>query len=245
MAEVQKHKAHNHLELHEHKNSGGLVDEFVYGANDGIITTFAVVASVAGAGLNPLIVIVLGLANLLADGFSMASSSYLSTKSQYSYEDRERSIEELEIESWPEEEVEEVREIYAKKGFEGKLLDDVVAKITSDKKLWVDEMLVHEHGIITENRTSPLKNGFATFVAFIVAGTVPLIPYFVFKTGDIFMYAAILSVITFFAVGALASRVTAQGWLSSGLQMVLVGSFAGGVAYFVGHLVKSLFGIVI
>ncbi len=245
MPVANKNKSNAHLELHRHGNSDGLVDEFVYGANDGVITTFAVVASVAGAGLNPLVVMALGLANLFADGFSMASGSYLSTKSRYSYEDKERETEEMELEMWPEEEREEIREIYAKKGFKGRLLDNVVKQITSDEKLWVNEMLIHEHGIITENRTSPVKNGIATFVSFISAGVIPLLPYFILKSGNTFMYATILSVITFFGVGALSSRVTAQGWFSSGLQMLLVGSLAGGVAYGIGHLVRSLFGIVI
>lgn len=240
-----KKLTHAHLELHQHTQTGGLVAEFVYGASDGIVTTFAVVASVAGAGLNPLIVIVLGIANLLADGFSMASSSYLSTQSEYGYEDRERATEEMEIEKWPEEEREEIREIYRKKGFEGKLLDQVVEKITSDKKLWVDEMLVHEHGIITDNRIAPFKNAAATFVAFIVAGIVPLIPYLISQGEQVFMYSIILAAITFFTVGAFASRVTAHSWWGSGLQMLIVGTLAGAVAYGVGYAVKAVFGIVI
>ncbi len=239
-----KNKEHQQLESHHHKNAG-LIDEFVYGANDGIVTTFAVVASVAGAGLDPIIVIVLGMANLFADGFSMASGSYLSTKSQYGYEDKERATEEMEVRKWPEEERDEIREIYRAKGFEGKLLEDVVSKITENKKLWVDEMLIHEHGIITDKRTSPIKNAIATFVAFVVAGVVPLLPYLVFRVDDVFMYSIFLAIATFFVVGALASRVTSHTWWGSGLQMLIVGSLAGAVAYGVGYAVKSVFGIVV
>ncbi len=239
-----KNKEHQHLELHRHSNAG-LIDEFVYGANDGIVTTFAVVASVAGAGLSPLVVIVLGLANLLADGFSMASGSFLSTKSRYGYEDRERATEEMEIERWPEEEREEIREIYRNKGFEGEILESIVAKITDNKTLWVDEMLVHEHGIVTDRRTSPMKNAVATFGAFVIAGAIPLIPYLFMDSENLFFYSVVLATITLFVVGAFASRVTAHSWWGSGLQMLIVGSFAGAVAYGVGYAVKAVFGVVI
>lgn len=240
---IKKKFSKAHMQVDQRSNHAGLVAEFIYGANDGIITTFAVVASVAGAGLNPLVVIVLGLANLFADGFSMASSNFLSTRSQYSYEDNERLKELEEIERWPEEEKLEIREIYEKKGFSGKMLDQVVTHITNDKQLWVDEMMVHEHGIVTEKRDSSLKTAIATFVAFVIAGGVPLAPYFFGHSPHTFTYSAILAMVTLFCAGALSAKVTSYKWYTSGLQMLIVGSLAGGVAYAVGYIVKVLFGI--
>src|SRR3989344_3791694 len=100
-----------------HTHTGTYVGDFIYGAIDGSVTTFAVVSCVAGASLSANIVIILGLANLFADGFSMAVGNYLSTRSSNEFVQNERKREEWEVEHYPEGEVEEVRQIFRKKGF--------------------------------------------------------------------------------------------------------------------------------
>ncbi len=125
--------------------------DFVLGAMDGTVTTFAVVAGVAGAGLPSSVAIVLGLANLLADGFSMAAGNYLSTKTDRELVDRARRIEEMHVEQVPDGEREEVRQIFAAKGFEGSILDEIVNVITTDRRRWVDTMLTEEHGLRLES----------------------------------------------------------------------------------------------
>src|SRR6478752_319047 len=105
------------------------IAEFVYGGIDGAITTFAVVAGATGAGLNISVVIILGVANLLADGFSMSVGNYFSTKAEQDNYDKHKAIEYWEIEHLREKEIEEIREIYAKKGFKGELLEQVVSTI--------------------------------------------------------------------------------------------------------------------
>src|SRR3990167_6334872 len=124
-----------------HETTGTYVGDFVYGAIDGSVTTFAVVSGVAGAALSSNIVIILGLANLLADGFSMAIGNYLSSKSDIEFAQKEREREEWEVEHYPKGEIEEIRGIFRAKGFEGKKLEDAVETITSNKKLWVDTMM--------------------------------------------------------------------------------------------------------
>ena len=114
------------------------VENFVYGAIDGAVTTFAIVTGVIGASLSPSIIIILGFANLLADGFSMAIGNYLAVKTQNEFIQRERKREEWEIDNRIEEEKQEIREIYSKKGFKDELLDEIVRIITSRKKVWVD-----------------------------------------------------------------------------------------------------------
>lgn len=219
------------------RRMGNFIGDIVYGANDGIITTFAVVAGVAGAALSPTVVLVLGFANLIADGFSMAVGNYLGRKSEREYADSERRTEEWEVEHIPEEERKEIREIYQKKGFEGEDLERAVEIITSDKKRWVEAMLKDELGIFKEDEGNPLWNGAATFGAFVIAGLLPLLPY-IFKLGSAFQAAIGMTGFALFIVGSTRSLVTRKNWLKSGLEMLGIGVLAAAAAYGAGYFIQ-------
>jgi VIT1/CCC1 family predicted Fe2+/Mn2+ transporter len=235
-------KAIRAQELHKHE--GSYVGDFVFGAIDGSITTFAVVSGVAGAALSANIVIILGLANLIADGFSMAIGNYLSSKSDIEFAQRERKRETWEVEHYPKGEIEEIRAIFRRKGFKGKQLENAVKTITSNKKVWVDTMMVDELNII-EEKTSPIKKGIVTFVSFGLVGFVPLIPYFIAFFSEtvkaiVFPLAIVLTLIAFFFVGAAKIYVTGKNWLKSGLETLLMGSAAAIIAYAIGFLLRGL-----
>lgn len=230
--------------IESHQASGSYVGDFVYGAMDGSITTFAVVSGVAGAALSPSIVIILGLANLLADGFSMAVGNYLSTKSRNEFIENERKREEWEVEHYPKGEVEEIRQIFSRKGFRGKGLDAVVQTITSDKKVWIDTMMSEELGILKE-RNSPIKKGTATFASFALVGFIPLVPYLAAffsggVAGNVYFLSVALTFITFFLVGSAKIFVTGKNWLLSGLETLAVGGLAAVIAYLVGYLLRGI-----
>ncbi len=221
--------------------AGEYIGDIVYGANDGIITTFAVVAGVAGAGLEPIIVLILGAANLFADGFSMAAGNYLARKSEREYRKTERQREEWEIDKLPEEEKQEIREIYQAKGFTGAELERAVEIITSNRKIWVDEMMIGELKIMESEDGHPLKNSLATFCAFVVAGGIPLIPYIFLDTGqNNFGWAIAATGITLFVIGSLRTLITGKKWWLAGLEMLGVGTVAATVAYVVGNLLSHL-----
>ncbi len=164
---------------------GKYIGDIVYGANDGIITTFAVVTGVAGAGLASNIVIILGVANLLADGFSMAASNYLARKSESDY----------------------------KKNTEA-------APAATEEK--------------------PIQNAAATFVAFVVAGAIPLMPYILGMPGNTLYLAIAATSVALFSVGSLRSLVTGMPWVKAGVEMLLIGSAAAAVSYIIGALLGSL-----
>ncbi|MDO3385435.1 VIT1/CCC1 transporter family protein [Gilvimarinus sp. SDUM040013] len=180
--------------------------DFIYGAIDGLITTFAIVAGVAGAGLSSTVVIILGLANLLADGFSMGASNYLGVRADSQLKEKTRRQELEEIRLYPEGEREEVRQIFAAKGFSGEQLEDIVSTITGDRKLWVDTMLQDEHGLSLQDQ-NPLRSGLATFSAFVLLGALPLMPFFI---GALwpgvpaipYLWSVLLTVFGFVVVGA-------------------------------------------
>lgn len=224
---------------------GRYIGDIVYGALDGIVTTFAVISGVAGASLPSGIVLILGFANLFADGLSMAVGNYLGTKSQREYQERERAREIWEIEHLPEAERQEVRLIYANKGFTGALLEQVVDVITSDKKRWLDTMMLEELQIVPNHDTSPKMAGFMTFISFVIAGFIPLLPYvlsYAFPFFETYMYpiAVMLTFITLFAVGSLRVYVTGKQWWRSGLEMLLVGGATALVAYLIGYALRGL-----
>jgi VIT1/CCC1 family predicted Fe2+/Mn2+ transporter len=216
--------------------------DFIYGAIDGAVTTFAMVAAVAGANLSPAIVIIMGVANLVADGFSMAVSNFLATRAERQVRDKARRLEEAHVRKYPEGEREEIRQIFAAKGFSGEDLDRAVAVITSDVEQWVNTMLREEHGLPLES-PSAWRAGLSTFAAFVLVGSVPLAAflYELAVPGQIFnpfLWSAIMTGVAFFTVGAIKSRYVEQRWYLAGLETLGVGGGAAALAYVIGMLLK-------
>lgn len=223
-----------------HRTIGGAyVRDVVFSANDGLITTFAVVSGVAGASLAPHIVIIMGVANLLADGISMALGNYLGIKSRIDFEHSSRRAEENEVKNIPGKEREEMETIASLRKIPSPRIAEWISIMTSDKRLWVDEMLVWELGILPEE-THAVKTGIATFVAFVIAGFFPLIPYVARMSGNTFLYSIAITAVVLFGVGSLRSLVTKRNWFRSGIEMFLVGGVAASAAYFVGQWLSSV-----
>lgn len=230
-------------ELYHQHQAGTYIKDLIYGANDGIITTFAVVAGATGASLSPMVVIILGLANLFADGLSMGAGNFLGIKSERDYQKAQRKKEEWEIDHLRNLEVQEIRDIYTKRGFEGKDLENAVAITIADRKRWVDVMMRDELGIIEEVKDSPLKHGLATFLAFVLAGLVPLLAYLLPLAGNLtFKVSLLLTALALFLIGALRCRVTLVKWWRGGLEMLSAGSGAAIAAYFIGFFIEKLVG---
>lgn len=220
------------------------LQDFVYGAVDGTITTFAVVAGVAGASLDEQVVIILGCANLLADGFSMAISNFLGSRAQRQQQERARRREQHQIDVMPEGEREEVRQIFAAKGFEGDELERIVDVITSDREVWTDTMMREELGFAAIRR-SEYRAGLATLVAFVVVGSLPLLVYVydLAVSGNVehpFAWSAVMTAFAFLAIGGTKSRFVDQSWWRSALETLVVGGLAATLAYAVGSLLERV-----
>ncbi|MGF1583197.1 MAG: VIT1/CCC1 transporter family protein [Gemmataceae bacterium] len=222
--------------------SHSFLGDFVFGAIDGTVTTFAVVSGTAGAGMPPSVAIILGFANLLADGFSMAVGNYMSKKAEAEFVDRIRRTEEHHIDTVPEGEREEIRQIFANKGLEGDVLEEVVAVITKDRERWVDTMILEEFGLQL-NPAPAWQAGVATFLAFGTAGLVPLLPLllpFSWTNTQAFGVSTMATALTFFGVGLLKGRVVHGSIWKSGLEVLLIGGSAALLAFLVGLSLKSL-----
>src|SRR5690606_3797583 len=222
------------------------IGEFVYGGIDGAITTFAVVAGAEGASLGISVVVILGIANLIADGFSMSIGNFFSTKAERDNFEKHRQVEYWEVENLPETERMEIREIYQAKGFKGELLDQVVDVITSDKDVWVDTMMKEELEMVIGEKT-PYKTAGVTFVSFILVGSVPLLSYVLvgedLGTGgsDHFRYCCILAAFALSIVGAVKSVVTEKNIIIGILVTICLGGIAALLAYYVGGVLETFF----
>jgi VIT1/CCC1 family predicted Fe2+/Mn2+ transporter len=239
--------AHNEAGLHKTsllpEQFQAYLGEFVYGGIDGCVTTFAVVAGATGANLDSSVVLILGFANLLADGFAMSVGSYLSSKSEKEVYEKHKQTEYWEVEHLPDVEREEIRDIYRAKGFEGELLEKIVAVICSDKDRWVDVMMKEELEMIPEAK-SPLAMGAVTYLSFLLIGLIPLIvyvwDYVVAPIENIFWIASGLTMLGFSFIGWLKSYVTETNVVKSVGETLLLGILAAAVSYFVGDILEQM-----
>ena len=215
----------------------GNLRDVVYGAIDGAVTTFAIVAGVAGAGLSPLVILALGFANVLADGFSMAAGNYSGTKAELEDTRRLRALEARTIGTDPRAARAALRSVLAARGLSGTVLDAAEDQIAGDRDAWIAALIEGWHGLASVE-PHPMRAALATFGAFLVAGLIPLLP-FLFGAAEAFRLSVGLTLAAFFAIGALKSHWSLTPWWRSGLETLAIGGLAAGIAYAVGTLFNA------
>ncbi len=217
------------------------IKDLIYGANDGIITTFTIVAGVAGASLPPQTILLLGVANLLADGFSMAASNYLGSKSERDVIRHSVELEEAEIKDAPEEERKELVDLLLEHGYDESDADTLARLLFKNKKFFTDLMIHEELDLSPHEKTFVLGGPILTFLSFVIAGLVPILPFlFLQNISNIFLYSIISTAIILFFVGALRSVITKKSLFLSGFEMLCVGGVAASIAYSVGFLLAKV-----
>ncbi|MEM5584125.1 VIT1/CCC1 transporter family protein [Roseibium sp. AS2] len=214
--------------------------DWVYGGIDGAVTTFAIVAGSVGASLSAKVILILGIANLLADGFSMAAANYSGSKSENEDYARLRAIEEKHIAVAPDGEREEIRQIFHQKGFQGDELEALVSLVSSNKTTWIETMMQGEYGLSDTSR-NPLKAALYTFAAFVLFGSIPLLP-FILPVPASASTATGLTVMAFFAIGSLRARWSQRHWISCGLETTAIGTVAAAIAFLAGHGLQTWLG---
>jgi DNA damage-binding protein 1 len=224
----------------------------VFGGLDGIITTFAVVAAVAGAGKDMKLIIMMGFANLIADGMSMGLGEYISSKAEADHVRQEMAREEWEFENYPEGEIKEMVDLHIEQGMEpedAKALIDVFMRKKEYGKNFVKYMLVQELGMMPPDEDdSALKDGLAMFGSFLAFGSVPMWLYVIFYAADWqdaeddmtrFAIACVVTALTMFALGAVKGVITKMGAAKAGLLMMGNGVCAAGAAFAVGAILEN------
>lgn len=228
----------------QHKEIGKYVKDAVYGANDGIITTFAVVAGVAGADLPVATVLLLGTASLVADGFSMASSSLLAARSEKEVYQRERSVEEWELRHRKEDERSEMQTMLKERGYSSEDAVILTNLFMKNKGFWLDVMMREELQLSGMHALAPWRAAVTTFFAFIAAGAIPLLTYFFLPSHhpNLFLFASLLTAAALFCVGVLRGPFIKRSRWFAGFEMLLVGGLAAVIAYTLGAFIKILIG---
>lgn len=226
----------------EHIIGGGKVRSVILGLNDGLISTFTLLVGVAAATLastgNNLIVILTGLAAMVSGAISMGLGEYISSKSEYNYIKNELKKERAEIELFPDEEKEEVRDIFEKMGLEGEILNGCVDTITSNKKVWLDFLTKSELGL--EAPENPVLGAVLTFISFVFGSFLTLFAYF-FNIGFLsLVFSSIISFSMLFIVGVLKTKITGENKIKSGLEMILIGTVAFIASYGIGTVLEQL-----
>ncbi|MEY2925311.1 MAG: hypothetical protein RLZZ337_1861 [Bacteroidota bacterium] len=241
---------HKHDENAIHSESSSSIQiindylgEFVYGGIDGSVTTFAVVSGAVGAGLNSSVILILGCANLLADGLAMSIGAFLSTKAEKEKYDKTERLEYWEIEHLPDKEREEIREIYEAKGFSGELLEQVVDVITADNDRWVDVMMKEELEMHRETK-SAVWVGAATYISFLILGLIPLLVYFwdfaIAPVQNKFTWSMALTFSAFAIIGYLKAYINGSSKIRAVAETLILGGLAAAVSFYVGDLLEHL-----
>lgn len=244
--DIEKSKAlhDSKMSSENHLDGGDHIKSAVYGGLDGIITTFATVTSVAGSGLPHSVILILGLAHLVADGLSMGLGDALSSQAEADLVAHERKREMWEFENYPQGEIEEMVELYVEKGISAEDARMVITTLAKYKEAFVDIMMVEELNLMpVDDDFSPFTGGLITFGSFVLFGAVPLLSYLVNLLPFINMSATmtligscILTVITLFALGAMKGNLVGQCWYKSGASMAMNGSIAAASGWVIGYL---------
>ncbi len=224
-----------------HTPEGKLIREFVFGVNDGLVTTVGFIAGVTGASINLRIVLMSGTAEIIAGTASMFFGAYLATKSQNEFYQKEIAREMMEIKENPEHEIEEIYEIYQEKGFTKTEIDPIAKKLMSDKKILLNFMVQDELGISKDYYEKPLRIALYTGLSFLAGGIPPLIPFFFIRNSLTAVAASIfLSVSVLIFTGLAKAKVTKTGKFKSSLEMVLIGGTAAAAGFICGKLIALM-----
>jgi VIT1/CCC1 family predicted Fe2+/Mn2+ transporter len=223
---------------HEHRDvTGGWLRPAVFGAMDGLVSNFALIAGVAGGRADQKVVVLAGLAGLAAGAFSMAAGEYISVASQAELAEAEIEVERREIARHPGAEQAELARLYEARGLEPELAAEVARQLSRDPE---EALKVHaeaELGVTPDDLPSPLLAAGSSFLSFAVGALLPVLPYLL--GADSLVPAAIIAGAGLFLAGAVVSKITARSWWSGGLRQFALGGAAALITFAVGSLIGT------
>lgn len=222
----------------KHVKVGGVLKEAVFGFNDGVVSTFAVIAGMTGGIAEQKIILLAALATLVAGAFSMGLGTYLGSKSEKDHYEKELVREEYEMKYLPEIEAQEIRDIFAAKGFRGELLEKIVIHIIKHPTVWLQTMMTEELGF-AGSPPKPALNGITMSVAFTIGSLFPTLPYF-FNGNYIFIISMGVSIMGLLLAGGLKTRFTGRNVFVSAIETLFVGAIAAAGTYGIGALIGSV-----
>lgn len=240
-ASMKVHKkpvGQSHEEFARGRVKGSLIRQIILGGQDGLVNVMGIILGVATATGNARLVLIAGLAATFAESISMAAVAYTSAKAQREFYQKRVQEEQWEIKVFPKDETNEIRAIYAKKGFRGKLLEEIVKNVVSDKKRWVDEMMLGEHKMTETDFDDPVQEATVVGISAFIGSLVPLFPFFFLAAWPATIASVVVSGIVLFVAGAVKTRYVAGTWLKGGLEMMAIGVVSGLAGYVIGLLMN-------
>ncbi|MGW0482255.1 VIT1/CCC1 transporter family protein [Nonomuraea sp. NPDC003214] len=223
---------------HEHRDvNGGWLRPSVFGAMDGLVSNFALIAGVAGGTANTKVIGLAGVAGLAAGAFSMAGGEYVSVASQKELAQAEIQVEARELARHPEDELAELAQSFTDQGVEPALATEVARQLSRDPRRALEVHTRNELGVEPGKLPSPVLAAVSSFVSFSVGAALPLLPY-VFGAVELWV-PAVVSCVALFTAGAVVSAVTARSWWYSGLRQLVVGVVAAGLTFGLGNLIGA------
>ena len=220
----------------------GTLRAAVFGANDGLVSNLSLIMGVAGASADNRVIVLAGIAGLLAGAFSMAAGEYISMQSQREMFENQISIEREEMRVMPDVEQAELAEIYVEKGVAQADAERIAATLMEDPEKALDTKVREELGLDPNELGSPWGAALSSFLSFGAGAVVPLIPFLLGTGQNAFVSGLLLSFVALFAVGAGVSLVTGRSMVYSGTRQVLIGAAAAAVTYAVGSLIGANIG---
>lgn len=222
---------------HKEAGSGGNLRAAVFGVNDGLVSNASLIMGMAGASPAPEVIVLTGIAGLLAGALSMASGEYVSVRSQREMHEYQIGLERAELAQYPKEEAAELALIYEAKGLAGDEAKSLADKIMADPELAMDTLAREELGLNPEELGSPWGAALFSLLSFSVGAAVPLLP-FIFASGvERLWLSAVVTAVALFGVGAALSLFTGRDALRSGLRMLVIGATAAGTTYLIGKAI--------
>ncbi len=222
-----------------HRTSNALLRQVILGGQDGVVNILGLALGTASATNDSRIVIIAGLATAFAESFSMAAVAYTTSRAAQDFYRSELLREKREIEEVPHLEKEEIRDIYAKKGFSGKTLGRIVRTITSNKRIWLKVMMDEELNLSSRDFDHPAREAGVVGVSAFVGSLIPIAPFFAMPVWEAMVASAIVCSAVLFAGGAVKAKLTIGEWWRSGLEIMGVGMLAGLAGYIVGSLLGA------
>ncbi len=221
----------------EHHKANRLSD-IILGGQDGLVNTLGVILGVAAASQETRIVLAAGLAATFAESISMAAVAYTSKIAERDYYKSELEREKREMKEVPAMEKDEIREIYRRKGFKGRLLEEITEVITSDDKVWLETMMQEELNLQPVLNKRVIAATFFVGISALIGAFIPLVP-FIFLPIDYGIYVSIFfSALALFIVGAVKAKMTIGNWGKSGIELMFIGIISALIGYYVGLLFK-------
>ena len=225
-----------HEGRHKGLSGGGNLRAAVFGVNDGLVSNLSLILGVAGAVADSGVIVLAGIAGLLAGAFSMAAGEFVSVRSQREMYEYQIGLEAEELEQYPEEEAGELALIYEARGIPRTMAQKMANEIIADPDRALDALAREELGLNPDELGSPVGAAVSSFLAFGTGALIPLLPFLFAQSANAFVLSIALTAVALFGVGATVSLFVGRGAIYGGFRMLLIGTLAGAVTYFIGHL---------